>query len=203
MRTPALEQLVRTTETPRAEASDRCGLCGAPVPDEHRHLLDVTPESGARSVECGCRACSLLFQQQAASNGHYRLIPQRRRRLAPFPTQPLGVPVGLAFFVRRRLRGVERVVAHYPSPAGATEWDLDDAAWQRAAAACPPLGGLEAEVEACLVDTARGHQEFWIVPVDDCFRLVAIVRQHWRGLSGGSTVWPAIAEFFAGLSEQD
>ena len=199
MRTPALERLVRTAETRRAEAMDHCGLCGVPIPDNHRHLLDLPPETGERSVMCACRACSLLFQQKAASNGHYRLIPQRRVRLAPFPTQGLGVPVGLAFFVPRG----GRVIAHYPSPAGATEWEVDDTAWQAAIAECPPLGGLEPEVEACLVDTAKGHGQHWIVPIDDCFRLVAIVRQEWRGLSGGSTVWPAITDFFAGLWEQD
>lgn len=198
MRSPTLEHLVRTAETRRAEAMDHCGLCGAPVPDAHRHLLEVAPESGERSVMCACRGCALLFSQRAASNGHYRLIPERRVRLDPFPTEGLGVPVGLAFFVPRG----EHVVAHYPSPAGATEWEVDDEAWQQAVAACPPLGSLEPEVEAGLVDTAKGHRQHWLVPVDDCFRLVAIVRQQWRGLSGGSTVWPAIDDFFAGLREQ-
>lgn len=198
MRTPVLERLVRTAETRRAEAMDHCGLCGEPVPDQHRHLLDVAPESGERSVMCACRACALLFNQKAASNGHYRLIPERRVRLDPIPTDGLGVPVGLAFFVLRR----GHVIAHYPSPAGATEWEVDDGAWQHAGAACPLLGTLEPEVEAFLVDTAKGHGQHWIVPVDDCFRLVAIVRQEWRGLSGGSTVWPAIDEFFASLREQ-
>jgi len=30
---------------------------------------------------------------------------------------------------------------------------------------------------------------------------VALIRREWRGLSGGSTVWPAVEGFFAGLRE--
>jgi hypothetical protein len=54
-------------------------------------------------------------------------------------------------------------------------------------------------VEALLVNTARDRREYWIAPIDDCYRLVAIVREHWRGLSGGTQVWPAIDAFFAAL----
>jgi hypothetical protein len=38
-----------------------------------------------------------------------------------------------------------------------------------------------------------------VVPVDDCYRLVAIVRRHWRGMYGGDTVWEEIQRFFGGL----
>lgn len=195
MRTAALERMVRAAGARRAEAADHCGMCGAPVPEQHRHLYDAQ----TRDVMCACQACSVLFDRRAASNGHYQLVPRRRRRLPAFRTDGLGVPVGLAFFVRRG----GHVVAHYPSPAGATEWEVDDAAWREVVAARPELGGLQPELEALLVNTGRGANEHWLVPVDDCFRLVAIVRKQWRGMSGGSTVWPAIAAFFEGLCEQD
>jgi hypothetical protein len=195
MRTAALERMVRSAGARRAEAGDHCGLCRAPVPAQHRHLYDVQ----AREVMCACQACALLFQQQVASNGHFRLVPQRRLRLPAFSTAALGVPVGLAFFVRHG----DGVVAHYPSPAGATEWEADPDAWRQVVAARPELEQLEPELEALVVNTARGWSEHWIVPIDDCFRLVAVVRREWRGLSGGSTVWPAVAAFFAGLEDQD
>lgn len=147
---------------------------------------------------CLCQACALLFAKDAASRGHYRLIPERRIRLAPLSTAALGVPVGLAFFVPR---GAE-VIAHYPSPLGATEWEVDRAAWQEVVASCPQLAELRPDVEALLVNTAHSRSDHWIVPVDDCFRLVAVVRREWRGLSGGGTVWPAIAGFFDELTER-
>lgn len=192
MRTAGLERVIASAEGRRAEAGDHCGMCSEPVPGQHRHLFDA----GERAVMCVCQACSLLFGQKAASNGHYRLVPQRRLRLPAVSTQRLGVPVGLAFFVPRQ-DGV--VVAHYPSPAGATEWEVDDDAWAEVVRACPPLGGLESEVEALLVNTARGESQHWIVPIDDCFRLVAIIRTRWQGLSGGSQVWPEVDRFFADL----
>lgn len=57
-------------------------------------------------------------------------------------------------------------------------------------------------VQALLVNTAPGARERWVVPVDDCYRLMALVRREWTGLLGGSTVWPAIARFFADLGRR-
>jgi hypothetical protein len=54
-------------------------------------------------------------------------------------------------------------------------------------------------VQALLINTTRGAQEHWIVPIDDCFRLVTVIRGEWTGLSGSDRVWPAIDRFFAGL----
>ena len=98
--------------------------------DHHRHLLDAT----ADQVLCACRPCSVLFVRDAASEGHYRLIPHRRERLAPVPTAALGVPVGLAFFVPRADGSVR---AHYPSPAGPTRWEVDSEAWGRPSGSAP------------------------------------------------------------------
>jgi hypothetical protein len=165
------------------------------VPPGHRHLLDT--EHGA--LMCCCQACSLLFAREAASEGHYRLVPRRRVRLPAVPTKELGVPVGLAFFVPRTDGAV---IAHYPSPAGATQWEVDPQAWADVVERCPELRTLAADVQALLVNTAHGHQQHWIVPIDDCFRLVAVVRREWKGLSGGSRVWPEIEQFFAELTEQ-
>ncbi|MGK5545862.1 DUF5947 family protein [Streptomyces sp. URMC 127] len=179
---------------PAGEA-DLCDLCGVPAEDGHRHLYDAERAEAL----CACRACALLFTREAAGRGHYLLIPERRVRLAPLPTEGLGVPVGLAFFVRRA--GGE-VTAHYPSPAGATRWDVDPENWRAAEERCPLLDTLVPEVEALLVNTARGRQDHWITPVDDCFRLVALVRREWRGLSGGDRIRPAIERFFTDLAER-
>ncbi len=194
--TGALERVVRRAGARRAEAAEHCDLCSVPVPSEHRHLLDTD----RREVLCACRPCSLLFVREAASGGHFRLMPERRVRLAPVSTEALGVPVGLAFFVTH---ADGAVVAHYPSPAGPAQWEVEAADWRGVVECCPELEGMETDVQALLVDTARGLQHHWIVPLDDCYRMVALVRREWRGISGGSRVWQEIERFFAELTERD
>jgi hypothetical protein len=110
------------------ELPERCELCGEPLPAEHRHLLDRRE----RRLLCACRACSLLFDRRAAGAGHYRLVPERRRRLEEFMLddatwEQLRIPVELAFFFHSS--AVQRMVAFYPSPMGATESRLELAAW--------------------------------------------------------------------------
>lgn len=192
----ALARVIRSSADRRTGGTDeRCDLCGAPIAADHRHLYDT----GRAETLCACRACSVLFVEDGAGDGQYRLVPRRRVRLPAVETGPLGVPVGLAFFVPR---ADGTVSAHYPSPAGATRWEVDAGAWREAVTRCPDLASVEPEVEALLVNTARSLRHHWIVPVDDCFRLVALVRREWRGLSGGGRVWPAVEEFFAELTEQ-
>jgi hypothetical protein len=123
----------------------------------------------------------------------------RLPELAELSPRELGIPVGLAFFVARPDGGV---LARYPSPIGATQWNLQPGAWQRACRHYPVLRDLQPGVEALLVRSGRGADERWIVPIDDCYRLVALVRREWKGLSGGSRVWPAIEEFFAELGRR-
>jgi hypothetical protein len=193
--TGALGRAIRRPRTPARPAGERCDLCAVDLSEPHRHLLDT----GSREISCICQACSLLFGLEAASEGHFRLVPRRRLRLPDLPTTRLGVPVGLAYFVPRADGTVD---AHYPSPAGPTRWEVDPAAWRALVALHPALAGMKPEVEALLVNTTGSRRERWLVPIDDCFALVAIVRREWRGLSGGGTVWPEIDRFFAGLTAQ-
>ena len=113
----------------------------------------------------------------------------------------LGVPVGLAFFVRESADG--GMSAGYPSPLGATRAEVDPQVWEEVARGYPGLADLADDVEALLVHRAGEADEHWIVPLDDCYRLVAVVRAHWKGLSGGAEVWEHIEAFFSGLSESD
>lgn len=192
----ALARLIRTSADATAKAeAERCDLCAAPVPDEHAHLYDT----GEKQVRCACGPCSVLFADSGAGEGRYRLVPRRRIRLPRVDTEVLGVPVGLVFFVPR---ADGTVTAEGPSPAGAMRWEVDAAAWQRLVAAWPQLASLEPDVEALLVNTVHGLDHHWIVPVDDCFRMVAVVRREWRGLSGGGRVWPAVERFFEDLTER-
>ncbi|MEU6405113.1 DUF5947 family protein [Streptomyces sp. NPDC046985] len=192
----ALARLIRSSsERAAAAATEVCELCAAPVPDEHPHLYDTAEAQ----VRCVCRPCSVLFPGNRAGGGTLRLVPSRRKRLRAVDTAALGVPVGLVFFVPH---ADGTVTAQGPSPAGAMRWGVDAAAWRRTTEACPELAAMEPDVEALLVNSARGMDHHWIVPVDDCFRMVAVVRREWRGLSGGGRVWPAVQEFFDGLTER-
>jgi len=180
---------------------ERCELCGEPLPDEHRHVADVH----ARSLLCACRACVVLLARPGAGGGHYRLVPERRVLLEGFRLDDdgwsaLGLPVDLAFFFRST--PAARVVALYPSPLGATESQLALEAWERVERENPVLAELEPDVEALLVNRARGAREHYLVPIDDCYALVALLRSHWKGFAGGGEVWREIGSFFDRLRER-
>lgn len=191
MSAPAGGALARLIARSRPDSEEQCELCGTPLEARHRHVLDV--EAG--ELRCSCRACGLLFERPAAARGRYRLVPDRRVRL-PDPGGDTGAPVGLAWYVVQPDGAVE---IRYPGPAGATTGVVDPATWGRLTTAWPELAGLAPLVEALLINTTNGRREHWIVPIEDCYRLIGVLREQWRGLSGGRTVWPAVDEFFAGL----
>jgi hypothetical protein len=193
-----LAALAQRSASARAASQERCELCGAPIPAEHRHLLDLS----RRELMCTCRACSLLFASDAASAGHYRLVGDRRLRLEDLELDDvawadLRLPVDMAFFFRSS--EAERVQAFYPSPMGPTESLLGLEAWSALEQANPVLATLEPDVEALLVNRVRGARGHWIVPIDDCYALVGLIRTRWRGLTGGAEVWGEIARFFEEL----
>ncbi|GHC74042.1 DUF5947 family protein [Streptomyces cinnamoneus] len=196
-----LRDLARRTAPPPARATDeRCDLCAEPVPPGHRHLLDL---SGGPGVLCACRACSLLFDRREAGGRHYRLLPERRLRLDGHTIDDetwatLQVPVGLAFFVRDSTSA--RTTVGYPSPLGVTRSTVEPALWQDVTGGHPALAGLADDVEALLVHRTRPAHEHWIVPLDDCYRLAALVRTHWKGLGGGAEVHEHVGEFFTALA---
>src|SRR3712207_7958838 len=72
----AEEESERTAKKAAEAAQEHCDLCGEPIPSEHRHLLEVS----TREIMCACRPCSILFDSEAASEGKYRLIPDRQDR---------------------------------------------------------------------------------------------------------------------------
>jgi hypothetical protein len=198
--TPRLRRLARRT-APVAADQERCELCSAPITDSHRHMLDVE----ARTLRCACLACAILFDHSAAGGDRFRLVPTRRVRLHGFTADDLlwaglGIPVDMAFCFRST--PLAQVVALFPSPVGMTESSVEPGAWQQVEAADPALAQMEPDVEALLVNRARGAREHWLVPVDDCYRLAAVVRTRWVGFNGGEEVWDEIARFFAQLQER-
>lgn len=196
---PRLGRLARhDARSEAAELLERCELCSEPIEAEHRHVLDLD----TRQLLCSCRACSLLFDRPDAFEARYRLVPRRRLRLEGFELdeqawERLRLPVDMAFFFRNSSAG--RVVAFYPSPMGATESRLELDAWSEIEAANPVLAGMAPDVEALLVNRSRAASRQWLVPIDDCYRLVAVIRTNWRGFSGGKEVWLEIERFFETL----
>ena len=192
--------------TARPEAAESCDLCGEPIPAEHRHVLELD----SREVRCARRACSLLFDRRGAGGRHYRLIPERSYRLEGFELddvvwEELRIPVEMAFFFRST--GEEapdggRVRAFYPSPMGPTESLLGLEAWTELESANPVLSEMEPEVEALLVNGVRGARQCFLVPIDECYRLVGLIRTRWRGFTGGKEVWEEIGRFFDELDRR-
>ena len=192
------EKVVQEAPAAVEDAQERCELCSEPIPPEHRHLLEVS----SREIMCSCRACSILFDSKAASEGRYRIIPDRRLFLEDFEMsnaqwESLRIPVDMAFFFHSA--PAERVVAFYPSPMGPTESLLKLSAWEELERVNPVLKGMEQDVEALLVNRARGAREHFLVPMDKCYGLVGLIRMHWRGFSGGKEVWEEIEQFFGEL----
>jgi hypothetical protein len=196
-----LAGLARRAADDREAALERCELCGAPIAADHRHLLDLD----RRELLCACRPCSLLFDRDAAARGRLRAVGDRRLRLDGFVLtdamwEELRLPVDIAFFFDNT--PAERVSAFYPGPAGATESLLRLEAWRDLVAVNPIVATLAPDVEALLVDRARGARRHWLVPIDECFALVGLIRTSWTGLTGGKAVWQAIATFFDDLDRR-
>jgi hypothetical protein len=196
-----LRALAQRSAEARESVQERCELCGEPIAAEHRHLLDLS----TREAMCACRACALLFDRSAAGGGRYRLVPDRRLALADLELddvswEELRIPVDMAFFSFDSR--AQRVVALYPGPMGATESLLELDAWDAIEAANPVLRSLQPDVEALLVNRARGARQQWVVPIDDCYSLVGLIRTRWRGLTGGREVWEEIGRFFEELDRR-
>ncbi len=184
---------------------ERCDLCGLELGPEHDHLV----EPASRRLACACGPCAILFSGQADTR--YKRVPRRIRRLTGFRLtdaqwEELRLPINLAFFYHSTPSA--KVVACYPSPAGATESLLDLTAWDEIRADNPVLESMEPDVEALLVDRVgrdrglggvAGEANCFLVPIDQCYRLVGIIRAHWKGFSGGDLVWQEIDGYFADL----
>jgi hypothetical protein len=142
-----------------------------------------------------------------AANGDtkYRRVPRDIRSLNEFALsdqawRSLGIPIGLAFLYVSST--AKRTVAIYPSPAGPTETVVDEEAWHEIVAENPALSKLQADVEALLVNRMNGAREYFLVPIDECYKLTGIVRKFWRGFSGGEEGWNEISRFFEELKQQ-
>jgi hypothetical protein len=203
---PSFDQafaVLRQFAKPRRPA-ERCELCSTVLAHEHPHLVEIR----LRQIVCACEACATLFDGMAG--GKYKRVARRAQFLANFQMTDLQwenllIPINMAFFFQSSLES--RVVALYPSPAGAVESLLPLDAWNETVQENPALSQLQPDIEALLVNrVGHAHElsraEYYIAPIDECYRLVGLIRANWKGLSGGAEVWAEIGHFFSGLRAQ-
>jgi len=184
-------------------AVERCELCSQPVPGEHQHLF----EPPSRRLLCACDGCAILF---SGADAKYTRVPRRVLTLpgmviSDAQWDALAIPIGMAFFTFSTPLG--RMSAFYPGPAGAIESLLPLDTWHDIVRCSEPLSRMEPDVEALLVNRtgpARGNASLahYLVPIDQCYRLVGLIRTHWKGFTGGAEVWSEIDAFFAELDRR-
>jgi Family of unknown function (DUF5947) len=186
-----------TAGGPPRRVQERCDICNAPVPDDHRHLLQLEE----RQIVCSCEACWALHSGDA----EYRPVGTRTVWLEPFDLDDqlwarFQIPIALAFFMRSSVTGA--VVAFYPSPAGATESELSLDSWEELVRRNPALETLDADAEALIVNRLDDPPQFVIAPIDQCYALVGLIKTRWEGISGGPALREAVPEFFVSLRER-
>jgi hypothetical protein len=202
----ALRRLMQPKPAAEAETEqqreERCEMCTERIDErEHSHVVHLEN----RSLLCTCRPCALLFTERGAGRGRYRAVPNRYLRDRGFTMtetawDALQIPVRMAFFFHNS--DLERPLAFYPSPAGATESLLPMDAWQEGLGATRLAAEMEFDVEALLLRQIGGVSECLLVPIDVCYELVGLVRMYWKGFDGGSEAWERIDAFFAELTDR-
>src|SRR5215471_4339079 len=114
-------------------AVEQCEFCSLPLNPVHRHLLEVA----TLKIICACDPCALRFENVV---GRWKLIPRQARALPQFKLtdaewDAFALPINLAFVFQSTRLG--KLIAMYPSPAGAMESLLPLANWKALAAANP------------------------------------------------------------------
>ena len=178
---------------------ERCDFCSLALAEEHEHLV----EPASRRLICACYACAVLFSSSGETK--YRRVPRSIRYLQDFQLPDerwngLGIPIAMVFFFRSSV--ANKVAAFYPSPAGPTESLLDLDAWEEIVENNPILKTLTPDVEALLVNRVAATRDYYLAPIDQCYKLTGLMRRHWRGFSGGDAAWVEIGRFFSDLQQR-
>ena len=108
------------------------------------------------------------------------------------------IPIGLAFFMRSTVTDGRRRVL--PEPGGRDRVRARRCeAWDALVAENPSLEQLETDAEALVVNRLSDPPQYAIVPIDQCYALVGLIKSRWEGISGGGAIEHAVPEFFAAL----
>ena len=163
----------------------------------HRHLVDlrlpraavrlprlrdpVRPSRGGRRAPTGWFRCG----------GAARRLRARRRAVGA-----AAAPGRAGVLLLRSAAGPRRRALPEPDGRDRVAAELD--AWTELAAPTRRWAAGARRRGAARQPRARGR-EHWLVPIDDCYAHVGLIRSRWRGFSGGDEVWQAIAHFFDDL----
>ncbi len=199
----ALRQFTRARKS-ATRAVEFCELCSQGLGHDHPHLVELA----SRQIVCACDACATLFDGMERSR--YKRVSRNPRRLIGFDMsdgqwESLLIPINMAFLFRSSIEN--RMIALYPSPAGAVESLLPLEAWSEIAENNPILHRLRPDIEALLVNRVghargMGEPEYYFAPMDECYKLVGLIRSNWKGLSGGNELWEQIGRFFSELKSK-
>lgn len=187
-------------------ASERCDFCASEIKGEHRHLI----EPGSKSVACACNICVLTSSslRKITSQGafHYKIIPELYSVVSDFvmPEEvwaSLSIPVDMAFFVYSSTK--EDLEVFFPSPLGPIQSELSQHSKSLLKTMNPIIKVLSHEDNrdalALLVNRTETSSEYFLIPIDQCYKLIGLMRKNWRGFGGGKEMHVMIAQFFQEL----
>ena len=186
---------------PAPPRPERCELCGEAVPEEPPAPGGHRRGARWRAPAPAARCCSTARRRRAAAGSaasRTATWSTAGRVSTRRPGRALSIPVGMAFFFHNS--ALDRLVALYPSPAGATESELDPAElagglrrhprWPRC---CEP------DVEALLVRARPARNDAcFLVPDRRLLRTGGPDAAALAGLRRRTEARDALAEFFAG-----
>ena len=176
----------------RPRTAERCELCSLEIASQHPHLIEPV----ARKLVCSCDACALLFSGRAGSR--YKRVPRQVRLLANFQMSDaqwdsLMIPINMAFFFHSspddasgghvsQPGGRDRIVA----VAGSLERDRSRKirSWKKWSRTSKRYWSIASVTRAGFTQA-----EYYLLPIDQCYKLVGLIRSQWRGFSGGMEVW--------------
>ena len=166
-----------------------CDLCGTSMPEDHRHLLELEE----RRIVCVCESCWALRSGEAQY-----CPPARGSSCSTTSTCPTSCGRGCASrsawpssFARTTASWRStRAPPARPSPSSELE------AWDELVGRNGVVGDIERDSEALVVDKLNDGIQAAIVPTDEAYRMVGLVKANWQGISGGQGVPAAVAGFF-------
>lgn len=189
----ALRSFVGPRVAPHAHRP-RCDLCGAAIPEDGHDHVAVETTGPTVAMRCACVACWTVMAHPGAGDGGRRSVPREvltDPRHDPSAFDTLAAPVTVLYVVRHD----DRVVAHYPGPAGVATAPVAPDTWSTLCGRSRLAATLESSVEGLLlIDTGA-----WRVGVDRCHALSARLRRAWSGFDGGPAARAELARTTSGL----
>jgi Family of unknown function (DUF5947) len=191
----------RTADEPRSGprgsiegAVETCELCRTDLGPDHRHMINLED----RRLVCVCDGCWAIRSDDAELRPTgVRVVFLDDFHLPEELWAKLEIPIGLAFLMHSGADG--RAAALYPSPAGATESEIAPVVWEELKSSNPQLRSLLPDAEAVVVNRLHQPHQIAIAPIDQCYRLVGMIKVSWEGISGGEGPRDAAERFFEEL----